>query len=54
MDLPEFQFVLYDESSDQVLAEGHTGPLSWNGLDESLPDGIDPTIERIFAQVRAA
>ena len=53
-DLPEFQFVLYDESSDQVLAEGHTGPLSWNGLDQSLPDGIDPTIERIFAQARAA
>ena len=54
VDLPEFQFVLYDESSDRVLAEGHTGPLSWNGLDESLPDGIDPTIERIFAQVGAA
>lgn len=53
-DLPEFQFVLYDESSDQVLAEGHTGPLSWNGLDQSLPDGIDSTIERIFAQARAA
>ena len=54
MDLPEFQFVLYDESSDQVLAEGRTGPMSWNGLDESLLDGIDPTIERIFAQVASA
>ena len=28
VDLPEFQFVLYDEASDAVIAEGHTGPLS--------------------------
>jgi len=52
-DLPEFQFVLYDETHDAVIAEGHTGPLWWDGSDEGLPNGIDAAIEQIFAQVRA-
>ncbi|HYJ69890.1 MAG TPA: hypothetical protein VEX15_19730 [Nocardioidaceae bacterium] len=52
-DLPEFQFVLYDDTRDEVVAEGHTGPLWWNGLDEDLPEGIDAAIEQIFAHVRA-
>ncbi len=26
-ELPEYQFVLYDDAADEVLAEGHTGPL---------------------------
>ena len=52
-DLPEFQFVLYDETCDEVVAEGHTGPLWWDGVDESLPGGIDAAIEQIFARVRA-
>jgi hypothetical protein len=52
-DLPEFQFVLYDDTSDEVFAEGHTGPLWWDGLDETLPDGIDAAIEQIFDQARA-
>ena len=49
-ELPEFQFVLYDDISDEVVAEGHTGPLWWDGLDETLPDGIDAAIEKIFSQ----
>jgi hypothetical protein len=49
----EFQFVLYDEDEDEVLAEGHTGPFHWDGADPNLPDGIDPAIELIFAQGRA-
>lgn len=53
-ELPEFQFVLYDDAEDQVVAEGHTGPFWWDGTDETLPDGIDATIEVIFAQQRAA
>jgi hypothetical protein len=52
-DLPEFQFVLYDEAHDVVVAEGHTGPLWWDGSDEGLPNGIDAAIEQIFARVRA-
>ena len=52
-ELREFQFVLYDEARDEVVAEGHTGPLWWNGQDEALPDGIDASIEQIFARVRA-
>jgi len=52
-ELSDFQFVLYDESNDAVVAEGHTGPLWWNGSDEALPDGIDAAIEQIFRQVRA-
>jgi hypothetical protein len=52
-ELREFQFVLYDEARDEVVAEGHTGPLWWNGQDEALPEGIDASIEQIFARVRA-
>jgi hypothetical protein len=52
-DLPEFQFVLYDETRDEVVAEGHTGPLWWDGSDATLPEGIDSAIEQIFAQLRA-
>jgi hypothetical protein len=52
-ELPEFQFVLYDDEADSVLAQGFTGPLAWTGQDEALPDGIDPAIEQIFAQRRS-
>lgn len=27
-ELPEYQFALYGEDADAVLAEGHTGPLA--------------------------
>jgi hypothetical protein len=52
-DLPDFQFVLYDEVNDEVVAEGHSGPLWWNGRVESLPEGIDAAIELVFANLRA-
>jgi len=52
-ELPQFQYVLYDEARDEVVAEGQTGPLWWSGTDDSLPAGIDATIEQIFTQVRA-
>jgi hypothetical protein len=45
-ELPDFQFALYDEEADRVLAEGHTGPLAWNGDDDTLPDGIDQALEQ--------
>ncbi|MGZ6768464.1 MAG: hypothetical protein ACXVEU_20190 [Nocardioidaceae bacterium] len=52
-ELAEFQFVLYDEAADEVVAEGHTGPLWWEGSDEALPDGIDAAIEEVFGRLRA-
>jgi hypothetical protein len=52
-ELPEFQFALYDEAADAVLAEGHTGPLAWNGDDAALPDGIDAAIASVVEGRRA-
>ena len=52
-DLAEFQFVLYDEANDEIVAEGHTGPLWWDGVDDTLPDGIDAALTQIFAHVQA-
>jgi hypothetical protein len=45
---PEHQFVLYDEPTDTVLAEGHTIPCYWDGTAEGLPAGIDGVIEDGF------
>jgi GNAT superfamily N-acetyltransferase len=52
-ELPEFQFALYDEAADAVLAEGHTGPVAWDGDDGTLPDGIDAAIVRAVECRRA-
>jgi hypothetical protein len=52
-ELPDFQFVLYDQAQDEVVAEGHTGPLWWDGSDATLPEGIDAAVEQIFERVRA-
>lgn len=48
-ELPEFQFVLYDEEADEILAEGHTAPVAWDGADATLLDGIDRVIKSVFA-----
>jgi len=47
-DFPEYQFVLYDDEDDQVLAEGHTIPCTWDGTVEGLGPGIDATIAAGF------
>jgi GNAT superfamily N-acetyltransferase len=52
-ELPEYQFALYDDAADGVLAEAHTGPLAWNGDDSELPDGIDDALRRVVAARRA-
>ena len=52
-ELPDYQFVLHDDDTDEVVAEGHTGPFRWDGEDSSLPNGIDDAIELIFRQHRA-
>ena len=46
---PDFQFVLYDDEQDDVLAEGQTIPCAWDGAMSSLGPGIDDTIVRAFA-----
>jgi GNAT superfamily N-acetyltransferase len=52
-ELPDFQFVLHDPEHDLVVAEGHTGPLWWDGDDAALPEGIDQAIEQVFARARS-
>ena len=52
-ELADYQFVLYDDEADEVVAEGHTGPLWWDGDDATLPAGIDDALEEIFARARA-
>ena len=52
-ELPEYQFALYDDAADMVLAEGHTGPLAWNGEIAELPDGIDEALQRVVSTRRA-
>lgn len=47
-DFPDFQFVLYDEESDVVLAEGQTIPFAWDGTPEGLHDGLDGLLEDVF------
>lgn len=48
-DLSEYQFALVDEETDTVLAEGHTGPLDWDGDDANLPDGIDSALRNVIS-----
>ena len=43
------QFVLYDEERDDLVAEGHTIAISWDGTQEDLPAGFDGIFERGFA-----
>ena len=35
-----FQFVLYEEDSDDVLGEGCSIPIRWDGRTETLPAGV--------------
>ncbi len=46
---PDYQFVLYDDDADDVLAEGHTIPVDWNGDLGDLGPGIDASITAGFA-----
>ena len=47
-ELREFQFVLYDEDEDVVVAEGHSIPFVWDGTADGLPAGIDGLVEDAF------
>lgn len=48
LEFPEYQFVLYDEEADEILAEGHTLPVPWDGSAGGLPDGFDGIFDRAF------
>jgi hypothetical protein len=48
----EFQFVLYDNGQEEVIAEGHTIPCAWDETPHGLGDGIDAIIAAGF-QARA-
>ena len=53
---PDFQFVLYEEAADEVVAKGHAIPCSWDGTVAGLPQGIDGLIAggfRLFEQDEA-
>jgi hypothetical protein len=47
-DFAEFQFVLYDEQADELLAQGHTIPFAWDGTAQGLPAGIDGVVADAF------
>src|ERR1041385_7436542 len=48
-DFPDYQFVLYEQETDEVLAECHTIPCAWDGSAAGLGPGIDHTIAGGFA-----
>jgi hypothetical protein len=50
---PQWQFFLCDPGTGEVLAEGHTIPVAWDGSDAGLGPGIDAAIAAGF-QLRAA
>jgi len=42
---PQYQLILYDEQ-DQVVAEGNSIPLLWNGTVQDLPAGWDAVLKQ--------
>ena len=48
-DFPDWQFVLVDTEAGEVLAEGNTIPVGWDGTDDGLGPGIDATTMAAFA-----
>jgi GNAT superfamily N-acetyltransferase len=52
-ELPDFQFVLYDDDADDILGQGHSVPVAWDGTADGLPDGFDAVLPAAFALVEA-
>jgi hypothetical protein len=44
----DFQFALYDEDEQEVIAEGHTLPCAWDGTTDGLGQGIDEMTAAAF------
>ena len=53
-ELPDLQFVLYDEDADEVVAEGHTGALWWDGDDAHPARAASTTRSRRSSRDRAS
>jgi GNAT superfamily N-acetyltransferase len=47
-EFPEFQFMLYDDESGEVVALGNTAACVWNGSDDGLAEGIDDALAAAF------
>lgn len=47
-EFPQLQFVLYDEAADEIVAEGHTLAVPWDGTVDGLPAGFDGIFELGF------
>jgi GNAT superfamily N-acetyltransferase len=47
-EFPGFQFVLYDDETDELIARGRTIPCVWDGTPEGLGDGITPMLAAAF------
>jgi hypothetical protein len=47
-ELAEFQLVLVDDQTGEVLGWGNTIPFEWDGLVPGLPAGVDGVLERGF------
>src|SRR5215472_7680342 len=52
-ELADFQFVLFDEEADDVLAAGHTIPCGWDGTPAGLGTGIDHVVVAGFALIES-
>jgi len=52
-DFPAYQFCLYDEREQEVLAERHTAPCQWDGTPDGLGDGFDSMLVGAFAARQA-
>jgi hypothetical protein len=48
-ELAAYQFVLYDDGADELLAQGHTIPFCWDGTADGLPAGIDGLMVDAFS-----
>ncbi|GAA2132238.1 hypothetical protein [Nocardioides bigeumensis] len=51
-EIPQLQFVLYDDDADEVVAEGHTGAFYWDGEDATLPPSFDEALRLVFEPFR--
>lgn len=47
-ELPDHQFVLYDDEADDIVAQAHSAPLVWDGTAEGLPAGFDAVLPAAF------
>ena len=43
---PQFQLVLYDDETEELLGRGQTIPVRWHGRVDGLPGGVDDALEQ--------